>query len=122
MITISKFPYYLCFLIKRFKIQDNTFKKIQSSVDFPEILNIYPHVDKEENHSFETKTQEKDCEYELFAVNEHQGTIKSGHYVTFVNVIGDWYCFNDSSVKKDNNYKTENSLVLFYKRKNIPEQ
>jgi ubiquitin C-terminal hydrolase len=58
----------------------------------------------------------------LFAVNEHRGTIEFGHYVAFVNVKGEWYCFNDISVKKDNHYKTENSLVLFYKRKNIPKQ
>ena len=117
--TISKLPVYLCFHLKRFSYDTtiNDFKKLHVYVDFPETLNVYTYVDKEENYSFEHAAKKEECEYELFAVDEHRGGVYGGHYVAYSKVNGTWYIFNDSSVSQDSNYKSSNSLALFYKRK-----
>ena len=50
-------------------------------------------------------------------MNEHSGGINGGHYYVHINFQGKWYCVNDSKVSEDDKYKSEDSLVLFYKRK-----
>ena len=119
--TISKLPTILCLQFKRFTydFKKKEFKKIETFVDFPDNLNVYSLLDKEQNCSFEINTSKIDSEYELFAVNEHLGKVSSGHYIAHAKVRNQWYCFNDKIVTQDNDYKNKNALVLFYKRKNV---
>ena len=119
--TISKMPFYLCFHLKRFKynFKNNHFEKIQTVVEYPEHLNIKSFIDQEENFSFEVDTLSQECEYELFAINRHLGTINSGHYMAYAKIRGIWYCFNDSNVSPVDNYKNLTPLMLFYKRKYV---
>ena len=118
--TISKLPVYFCLYIKRF-VYDNKsqqFKKISTYIDFPETLNIFKYIDTEHNYSFEENSTSKDCEYELFAVIEHRSdSILHGHYVSNIKLHNKWYLFNDGHVFENDKFKTENSFVLFYKRK-----
>ena len=116
--TISKMPFYLCFHLKRFKynFENNHFEKIQTVVDYPEQLNINSFIDQEENFSFEVGTSSQECEYEIFAMNRHLGTLNSGHYMAYAKVRGNWYCFNDYNVSPVDNYKNLSPLILFYKR------
>jgi ubiquitin C-terminal hydrolase len=94
------------------------FKKISTYIDFPETLNIFKYIDTEPNYSFEENSTSKDCEYELFAVIEHRSdSILHGHYVSNIKVRNKWYLFNDGHVFENDKFKTENSFVLFYKRK-----
>ena len=114
--SISKLPLYLNILIKRIDVENNV--KNSTLVEYPDVLNMYQVVDREKLFSFESETKEDDCKYELYAVNEHRGSVSDGHYVSYVKVEGDWYCFDEGSVFKDSKFKNHNSLILFYKRQN----
>ena len=59
--------------------------------------------------------------YDLYAVSEHTGSLRGGHYTTvarnFVN--GKWYDFNDGHVREVTAAAavTPRAYVLFYKRR-----
>ena len=116
--TISKLPVYLCIRLKRFCYDSNQcdFQKIETFIDFPDKLNMYSLLDKDKQCSFESKSLEKDCEYELFATIEHIGSIPEGQYYANVKIKGKWFQFNDASILETSNYKNKNTLALFYKR------
>jgi hypothetical protein len=117
-VSISKLPVYLCIRLKRFCYDSNQcdFQKIETFIDFPDKLNMYSLLDKDKQCSFESKSLEKDCEYELFATIEHMGSILMGHYYANVKIKGKWFQCNDTSIFETSNYKNRNTLALFYKR------
>ena len=106
---ISKPPEILIISLQR--INQATQTKNECTVTFPEILNIYDFID----HDIK---QDKESDYQLFSIINHQGNINVGHYFTYVKPLGskNWYEFNDSTVRK---VKVDNNIfpyayALFY--------
>jgi len=58
--------------------------------------------------------------YDLFGVCNHGGGTLGGHYTSYIkNANGNWYAFNDTSVRelKEENVITSQSYCLFYRKK-----
>ncbi|XP_067898180.1 ubiquitin carboxyl-terminal hydrolase 47-like isoform X2 [Heterodontus francisci] len=71
---------------------------------------------KEEQDS----TEEMEKKYELFAIWHHHGGYGSGHYYADIkSVDGDWYTFNDRTVKKIKQVSMRSKTVymIMYRRK-----
>ena len=85
-------------------------KKLGYSVNFEENIDISEFIDKDCGYA-------RDCNYQLFAVINHSGSINSGHYYTYLKIEKkDWFEFNDSKVKKieDISDSSETAYALFY--------
>lgn len=67
-------------------------------------------------------TDEKQCQYRLYAVVNHSGTLRYGHYTAYGRVgegpDRQWFLFNDSSVTKVNESQvvSQEAYILFYER------
>ncbi|XP_071805527.1 ubiquitin carboxyl-terminal hydrolase 48-like [Asterias amurensis] len=74
-----------------FDRQTGTKKKLNSFIQFPEVLDMTPYLPKED----------LDTIYELTAVLIHRGpTAYSGHYVAHIREEGVWHKFNDEEVER----------------------
>ena len=109
-IDIYKPPKVLVIHLKRFNNRD----KVELKVDFPieQTLNISKYV---------LDNKEKvNCEYELFGICNHMGSLTSGHYTAYAKNNGEWYYYDDPIVCKEDNIENinlSNAYVLFYKQK-----
>jgi len=67
-------------------------------------------------------SEEKQCQYRLYAVVNHSGTLRYGHYTAYGRVgegpDRQWFLFNDSSVTKANEAQvvSQEAYILFYER------
>ena len=109
-IDIYKPPKVLVIHLKRFNNRD----KVELKVDFPikQTLNISEYV---------IDNKEKvNCEYELFGICNHIGSLTGGHYTAYAKNNGEWYYYDDPIVCKEDNIENINlsdAYVLFYKQK-----
>ncbi|MCQ2821437.1 MAG: hypothetical protein MJ252_29605 [archaeon] len=111
-LLFRKFPKILILHLKRF---DNKQRKITKKIDFEREINLkdfYYHPEGKERRKYI---------FRLKAVLLHQGnSIYSGHYFSYVNVTGqeDWYCFNDTIVKRIDPSLVYDSkpYILFYEK------
>ena len=95
--------------LKRFRNN----RKIENYVEFPiDELDLTKYLPKKNNEKYI---------YDLFAVANHSGGLKGGHYYAYCKNFkdGEWYEFNDSHVSKIGKKKvcSDNAYVLFYNRK-----
>uniref|UniRef100_A0A8P4KCZ9 USP domain-containing protein n=2 Tax=Dicentrarchus labrax TaxID=13489 RepID=A0A8P4KCZ9_DICLA len=107
--VIKHHPEVLMLLLKRFEFSYcyMTYVKINCIVDVPCILQI------PENQT-----------YELYAVVDHVGDHRSGHYTATIKDDERWYNFNDSRVSlsdyQSSNLETSSSAyLLFYRRRKV---
>ncbi|XP_041840493.1 ubiquitin carboxyl-terminal hydrolase 25-like isoform X2 [Melanotaenia boesemani] len=110
-------PDVLILLLKRFDFSYRymSFVKINSDVDVPNTVEV------SENQK-----------YELYAVVEHFGDLRSGHYVSAIKDQDDenkWFCFNDTTVTQINPpfldvqyVKSRSAYLLFYRKKETGAQ
>jgi ubiquitin carboxyl-terminal hydrolase 8 len=86
-------------------------KKINTTVNYPMVLDL--NGINENNNDIEYK-------YELYALVKHMGSVRGGHYVSYVkNPLNyRWFYFDDESVypASENRVKTESPYILFYRR------
>ena len=118
---LFRVPPILIIHLKRFKTKETgrfggSGDRLNTLVDFPLTgLDI----------SQFTKTLDIKPIYDLYAVCNHIGSAGFGHYTAFGwNAFKkDWYKFDDSSVTQANpdDICTDNAYVLFYKRRDLPE-
>nr|XP_046236423.1 uncharacterized protein LOC124054455 isoform X3 [Scatophagus argus] len=104
-------PEVLILLLKRFYFDYHhmTYVKNCCTVDVPCTLQI------PENQM-----------YELYAVVDHSGNLRSGHYTARIKDDERWYEFNDSTVRLlryqpfqvDNFERSSNAYLLFYRKRN----
>lgn len=117
-ITINVLPKYLCMYFKRYYYNSaSKLEKDEQMIDYDETINIYEFVDQS------SSITKEECEYELFGVNVHKGSINFGHYYAKCKVEDKWFKCDDNLVKEidSNEYKDKDALILFYKQKNISE-
>ncbi|XP_034532058.1 ubiquitin carboxyl-terminal hydrolase 21-like isoform X2 [Notolabrus celidotus] len=108
-------PEVLMLLLKRFELDyySMTYFKNNCNVHIPRILQI------PENQT-----------YELYAVVEHVGDLRSGHYSATIKSQEDdrWYKFNDTRVtlvdfqpfQTDQSERSGLAYLLFYRKKSVP--
>ncbi|XP_074480875.1 uncharacterized protein LOC141761394 isoform X2 [Sebastes fasciatus] len=112
--VIKHHPEVLMLLLKRFEFDYRymTYVKINRTVDVPYTLQIPTNQT-----------------YELYAVVDHFGDLRSGHYNATIKPQEEerWYKFNDDSVtllgyqpfQVDNIEKSSSAYLLFYRKKTV---
>ena len=91
-IKIMKLTHLSKILIISFqRINQITGKKNDSYIEFPIDLNMKKYSEKGIPNIYF---------YDLFAIINHSGTIRSGHYTAIIKINNEWYEFNDSKVNK----------------------
>jgi ubiquitin carboxyl-terminal hydrolase 4/11/15 len=113
-LQIWTLPDILIVHLKRFS--NRTMRgKIDVMVDYPiEGLDL--------NDKVGLKEDGKDYTYDLFAVDNHSGSLGGGHYTAFAKNFedGEWYDYNDSMCHKIHSVdrlKTSQAYLLFYRRR-----
>lgn len=75
---------------------------------------VYPHV-----LTFGELIVKGSINYRLYSVVIHAGKdVKSGHYMAFCKVQGEWFKFNDENVKavSESSVIVDNATILFYEK------
>eukprot|EP00039_Didymoeca_costata_P008519 m.113014 g.113014 ORF g.113014 m.113014 type:complete len:838 (-) comp14116_c0_seq8:1501-4014(-) len=95
-LEIWKLPPVMIIQLKRFSFEGWAREKIETFVDFPQTLDMSPHVKDNQTSS------DKHLQYKLQAVTHHMGYMGGGHYTsTAYNSKTDaWFNFDDQFVSR----------------------
>lgn len=112
-LEIWKVPNILIIHLKRFSFNRRSRNKLTSLVNFP--------IDNLNLDEFIINPEEKGFTYNLFAISNHSGTLRGGHYTTYAknSYNNNWYSFNDSRVKQIKNIDdivSNTAYMLFYQK------
>ncbi|XP_045566025.1 ubiquitin carboxyl-terminal hydrolase 22 isoform X2 [Salmo salar] len=121
-LTMKKLPIVACFHLKRFEHSAKLRRKIITYVSFPLELDMTPFMASSKENRINGQYQQSvdvfnDNKYSLFAVVNHQGTLESGHYTTFIRQHMDqWFKCDDAIITKASNKDVLDSegYLLFY--------
>ena len=85
--------------------------KINSKVYFNENLNLNNYIDYEICNN-------QNCQYQLFAIANHKGSIDFGHYFAYIKINGNWFEFNDNNPVTTCYIEnpSSNAYILFYSK------
>ena len=112
LMRISRPPEILIISLQR--IDEIKHIKNDCVVEFPQFLNLYEYMDHQMG-------LDKEFEYKLFSVVNHQGNVDFGHYFSYIQPLSskNWFEFNDSSVKhiKQGVNNFPYAYALFYIKK-----
>ena len=112
LMNISKPPEILIISLQRIDIIKHT--KNNCKIEFPLFLNLYEYMDHQLG-------LDKEFEYKLFSIINHQGNVDCGHYYSYIQPLSskNWFEFNDSSVKhiKQGLDSFPHAYALFYIKK-----
>ncbi|EPY74007.1 hypothetical protein CB1_002337002 [Camelus ferus] len=104
---MKKLPIVACFHLKRLEHSAKLRRKITTYVSFPLELDMTPFMasSKESQmngqHQPPTDGFSNDNKYSLFVVVNHQGTLESGHYTSFIRQHKDqWFKCDDAIITK----------------------
>lgn len=113
-LELWKTPDILVLHFKRFSSTSHRRDKLDVRIDFPiEGLDMTKRI---------VESDGKEEVYDLFAVDNHYGSLGGGHYTACAKsfVDGEWYDYNDSSVSKirdTDNLISSAAYLLFYRRR-----
>lgn len=121
---ICRLPNILIIHLKRFKQSGRYSDKLETLVSYPsEKLDLTKFWVRPSgpNDIQEQGSQHPPFLYNLYGVAIHQGTLKGGHYTSFVNRGSNGWCYFDDTkvyrnVHKSNVINNQNAYVLFYER------
>ncbi|MCJ8738213.1 hypothetical protein PDJAM_G00033000 [Pangasius djambal] len=106
-LTMKRLPIVACFHLKRFEHSAKLRRKITTYVSFPLELDMTPFMASSKESRMNGQYQQpvdslnNDNKYSLFAVVNHQGTLESGHYTTFIRQHKDqWFKCDDAIITK----------------------
>lgn len=110
-VKIWKLPNKFIVHLNRF---DSQRRKIDSRIDFEiDSWDLAPYV-------LDPEAKEVPQKYRLYALIEHTGAYRGGHYKAYARnkIDGKWYCFNDNSCAgiEAKKIKDIQAYVLFYER------
>jgi len=102
---ICYFPEILVIQLKRWK---SDLYKNSSLVISPFIFDIQPYTIYEKHNN---------CNYELFGIINHHGSVKGGHYYIYIKTNG-WFIIDDETIQKISEDKiiNERNYCLFYRK------
>ncbi|MFT4552077.1 MAG: ubiquitin C-terminal hydrolase [Chlamydiales bacterium] len=99
-LALQKFPDLLPVQLKRFSNSGAFSRKIRKKVEMPEELTL------SRVYLPEGSTETEDGKYELVGIVLHIGTLRSGHYISYVKFKGEWVCADDSKVEAESGRPT----------------
>ena len=134
--TFLHLPEYLIIALNRAKMVEGRLVKQNTMVSFPQVLNMEPfyripavHAPLSDIAAFKEQRSDN-LQYECYAVIQHRGGLRSGHYWTLARSpidgakatggqLGKWRMFNDKKVTDAQWSDTQvpQSSILFYRKK-----
>ncbi|XP_012286740.1 uncharacterized protein LOC105703159 isoform X3 [Orussus abietinus] len=96
----AKLPPIFVIQLNRFTKTENNLVKRSTCVIFPfENFNLRPYLPKDSDEYF-VDTSTSNYNYNLYAISNHSGTMRRGHYIAFCKNIfkNQWYRYDDQSV------------------------
>ncbi|XP_017376950.1 ubiquitin carboxyl-terminal hydrolase 51 [Cebus imitator] len=125
-LTMNKLPVVACFHFKRFEHSAKQRRKITTYISFPLELDMTPFMasSKESRMNGQlqlpTNSGNNENKYSLFAVVNHQGTLESGHYTSFIRQQKDqWFSCDDAIITKatiEDLLYSEGYLLFYHKQ------
>ncbi|XP_024420364.1 ubiquitin carboxyl-terminal hydrolase 22 [Desmodus rotundus] len=125
-LTMKKLPIVACFHLKRFEHSAKLRRKITTYVSFPLVLDMTPFMASSKESRMNGQYQQpadslsNDNKYSLFAVVNHQGTLESGHYTSFIRQHKDqWFKCDDAIITKasiEDVLDSEGYLLFYHKQ------
>lgn len=116
-LALQKFPDLLPIQLKRFSNSGSYSRKVRKKVSMPEELTL------SKSHLPEGTEETEDGKYELVGIVLHIGTLRSGHYISYVKYKGEWVCADDSKVEPESgrptfkfNSSRDYGYLYFYQR------
>ncbi|KAL0234231.1 hypothetical protein PCE1_001268 [Barthelona sp. PCE] len=104
-------PKMLTIQLKRFGANSSRYHRVDTDIDFPEVIDIAPFVEHPQQSTV----------YELYAVSLHHGSLGGGHYTAAVKhaVNRSWFYCDDSHVRSCdlNSVSGSAAYVLMYMRR-----
>ncbi len=93
------------------RINERTGRKNTSIVEFKEEIDLIKYFDISCTKNYSSK-------YKLISTGNHAGSMEFGHYTANVNILGNWYEFNDERCNKCISFKNSSSsvYVLMFQR------
>ena len=120
--TIKRLPNVLCVHLKRFWWNGVNRIKLDTFVDCPlRCFDLSKYVISEQRCT-RLSMANNDSSYDLSAFIVHHGSgTGSGHFTTFAQRDGEWFHFNDSTVRSASleDVRSAKAYILFYVRQNI---
>ncbi|XP_006902972.1 PREDICTED: ubiquitin carboxyl-terminal hydrolase 22-A-like [Elephantulus edwardii] len=106
-LTMNKLPIVACFHFKRFEHSAKQRRKITTYISFPLELDMTPFMASSKENKMNgqlqlpTNSGNNENKYSLFAVVNHQGTLESGHYTSYIRHHKDqWFKCDDAVITK----------------------
>lgn len=131
-LQISRLPNILIIHLKRFRQRAwaRTSDKLETFVTYPvnnlDLTEYWPNYSGDDEHRLSripVRGQTAPFRYDLYAVANHYGTLKGGHYTSVVRKGRKGWCyFDDTRITRNvplESLVNQNAYVLFYERKNI---
>ncbi|XP_077590561.1 ubiquitin carboxyl-terminal hydrolase 22-like isoform X5 [Stigmatopora nigra] len=131
-LTMKKLPIVACFHLKRFEHSAKLRRKITTYVSFPLELDMTPfmasskesRMNGQYQQTVDVLNNDNNClcmsRYSLFAVVNHQGTLESGHYTSFIRQHKDqWFKCDDAIITKasiQDVLDSEGYLLFYHKQ------
>ena len=93
------------------RINERTGRKNTSIVEFKEEIDLSKYFEFSCTKNYSSK-------YKLISTGNHAGSMEYGHYTANVNILGNWYEFNDERCDKCKSFKNCSSsvYVLMFQR------
>jgi ubiquitin carboxyl-terminal hydrolase 8 len=116
-IMLWSIPNYLIIHFKRFEINKNSIKKINTLINYPlENLDIQKYIHEK---NITTNLSQNKYIYDLDSVIYHSGNYHGGHYFASCKRNNRWYMCNDSNIseEKESDILSNLSYILFYRKK-----
>ena len=109
--NIWTLPKNLIIQLKRFIQDKDKFYKSEINIRYPKILNLKQFIKSNNNEPLN---------FQLYAINEHNGNLGNGHYTSKIYCKNKWSSFNDSIVSScsENHVHSQSAYLLFYERIN----
>ncbi|XP_015884271.3 ubiquitin C-terminal hydrolase 22 [Ziziphus jujuba] len=130
-LSIRRLPLVLSLHIKRFEhsLIRRMSRKINGYLHFPFSLDMTPYLSSSivRNRfgngifAFEGDESDVSTEFEIFAMVTHSGTLESGHYVTYLRLVDQWYKCDDAWITEvdEGTVRASQCYMMFYVQKKL---
>lgn len=103
----TKICYLPQILVLHLKRWDYTLRKNNKLITYQSNIDMFP---------FTMYNNAESCNYELFGIINHQGSVMGGHYYAYIKNNNQWLMFNDMTVSKVSNIMSSDNYCFFYRK------
>ena len=103
----TKICYLPQILVLHLKRWDYTLRKNNKLITYQSNIDMFP---------FTMYNNAESCNYELFGIINHQGSVMGGHYYAYIKNNNQWLMFNDMNVSKVSNIMSSDNYCFFYRK------